>query len=159
MLHPTTHQREEQTEMTTTTNKENTTITQAINCTTDQIGLKIRQRQDLLYDKSRNMLTRRVMLDTLEQIINREFTKLYHFLKFKKYHIYAYDINKICRYQDQVVPDDNLYGKAEIRVTFVWGKTEDNMLCLNWTYDWLMNTDITKIKHVDQTNYTEIMRC
>lgn len=144
--------------MTTTTNKENTTITQAINYTVGQIGLKIRQRQDLLYDKSKNMLTRRVMLDTLEQIINREFTNLYHFLKFKKYHIYAYDINKICRYQDQVVPDGHLYGKAEIRVTFVWGKTEDNMLCLNWTYDWLQNTDITKIKHVDQTNYIEILR-
>lgn len=122
MLHPTTHQREEQTEMTTTTNKENTTITQAISYTTDQIGLKIRQRQDLLYGESKNMLTRRVMLDTLEQIINREFTNLYHFLKFKKYHVYAYDINKICRYQDQVVPNGNLYGKAEIRVTFVWGE-------------------------------------
>lgn len=144
--------------MTTTTNKENTTIAQAINYTVGQIGLKIRQRQDLLYDKSKNMLTRRVMLDTLEQIINREFTNLYHFLKFKKYHIYAYDINTICRYQDQVVPDGNLYGKAEIRVTFVWGKTEDNMLCLNWTYDWLQNTDITKIQHVDQTNYTETLR-
>lgn len=144
--------------MTTTTNKENTTTTQAINYTVGQIGLKIRQRQDLLYDKSKNMLTRRVMLDTLEQIINREFTNLYHFLKFKKYHIYAYDINKICRYQDQAVPDGNLYGKAEIRVTFVWGKTEDNMLCLSWTYDWLTNTDITKLKHVDQTNYTTILR-
>ena len=69
--------------MTTKTDKENTTITQAIHYTTDQIGLKIRQRQDLLYDKSKNMLTRRVRLDELEQLINREFTNLYHFLKFK----------------------------------------------------------------------------
>lgn len=145
--------------MTTTTNKENTTITQAINCTTDQIGLKIRQRQDLLYDKSKNMLTRRVMLNQLEQLINHEFTNFYHFLKFKKYHIYAYDINKICRYQDQPTnPDGVVYGQAEIRVSFVWGKSEDAMMCLSWTYDWLMNTDITKIKHVDQTNYTEILR-
>lgn len=144
--------------MTTTTNKENTTITQAISYTTNQIGLKIRQRQDLLYDKSRNMLTRRVMLDQLEQLINHEFTKFYHFLKFKKYHIYAYDINKICRYQDEVVPDGNLYGKAEIRVTFVWGKTEDNMLCLNWTYDWLQNTDILKISHTNLSPQNQPMK-
>ena len=144
--------------MTTKVDKENTTITQAIHYTTDQIGLKIRKRQDLLYDKSKNMLKRRVMLDELEQLINREFTNLYHFLKFKQYQVFAYDINKICRYQDQEVENGVLCGQAEIRVSFVWGKTEDDMLCLSWTYDWLLNTDVTKVKHVDQTNYTNILR-
>lgn len=144
--------------MTTKTDKENTTITQAIHYTVDQIGLKIRQRQDLLYDKSKNMLARRVRLDELEQLINREFTNLYHFLKFKQYTVYAYDINKICRYQEQVAEQGVLCGQAEIRVSFVWGKSEDDMLCLNWTYDWLTNTDIVKLKHVDQTNYTTILR-
>ncbi len=144
--------------MTTKTDKENTTITQAIHYTTDQIGLKIRQRQDLLYDKSKNMLTRRVRLDELEQIINREFTNLYHFLKFKQYAVYAYDITKICRYQEQVVEKGVFYGQAEIRVSFVWGKSVDDMLCMNWTYNWLTNTDITRLKHVDHTNYANIMR-
>ena len=146
--------------MTTKTDKEHTTITQAIHYTTDQIGLKIRQRQDLLYDKSKNMLARRVRLDMLEQIINREFTNLYHFLKFKQYTVYAYDINKICRYQDtQNDPKDgSQYGQAEIRVSFVWGRSDDNMLCLNWTYDWIQNMDVVKIRHVDHTNYNQTMR-
>ena len=124
--------------MTTGTNKENTKEQQAVQYTVDQIGLKIRQRPDLIYEKGRNILTRRVLMDQLEEIINHEFTKLYHYLKFKKYTVYEYNIKKTL---------GDLCYRAEIEIEFVWGMELSNTTTLCWKYDWLNNTDVMSIKH------------
>lgn len=126
----------------------------AINYTIDTIGYHIRRHQELAYPNDGSMLHCRVLMDKLEHYINQQFTTLYHFLKFKKFIVYAYDITKVCHYQDIENPDNNTsYGEAKINIKFAWGDHTGPIEELNWTYDWIQNMDVYKIDHIDRAAY------
>jgi hypothetical protein len=126
--------------MTTQENKETTTVKHAIDYTLDQIGRKIRKRQDLRYD-GQTMLRSRQCIDELEAIVNREFTNFYHYLMFKKFHVLSYQVVKLVSCQDTT-------PAAKISVTFVWKQSSRDQLpvTLTWEYDWINEFDVSNIK-------------
>lgn len=136
----------------------NDPITRAVRFTVDAIGLNIR-RANLVYDDIKataDIFARRQYMHSLEGIIDKEFTLLAQFLKFKQYSIYTFNISKVCNCQDQETVAkscNDSYGKASISVLFVYGKDLHNLTRVDYTYDWINNLDVHHIKPYSSTEY------
>ena len=139
--------------MTIDKNKINASPDAAIQWTITQIGLKLRRNSELRWHPDMSLLRAQHTLTLLEGIINREFTKLYHFLTFKQYKVFGYSVKKTTTLLWNNTPG----GKIDVTISFSkdnFSKLDDhNVIEVFWSYDWTNEIDVEKVSQFSYNQF------
>ena len=133
--------------------KGNTSTAAAVQWTITQIGILIRRRTDLRWQSMMTLLRAQYTLDILEKIINREFTKLYHFLNFKKYIVFGYQVSKKTSLNYDRTPRGVIHVYSAFSRDTFENVDNHNVIELHWYYDWANEFDVEEVKHYSYNQF------